>query len=276
MSPFRTSFASFALLLLSACGGGGGTTAPAAQTPSGIVPPLTPADPSKGAGVFDVNYGQFRGVYTFLDNGQFYGLHFVSGNTLAGQPHGFLTSSNSLSNLEAIAWANFIDDVKMVGSQESAGRFGHSFGGSGVNVAIKGSMGSFTAAASVQKTQASVSSKTLYNDPIPLATLAGTYGGVMRTVGLDRVQEAVVGFTLSASGAFSVSNAGCDFSGKLSPHGSTGIFDVDVKVGGVACQLKNTLKGIVTPLGISAAATSLALQLDTADDAQSAVFILSR
>ena len=270
MSLFRPTLASLALAALTACGGGGGGAATPAPI-SGIVPPA-PVTPNTGAGVFDVNYGQFRGVYTFLDNGQFYGLHFVGTSELAGQPHGLLSASNSTVAREPIAWANFIDDVLQHGAQESSGSFGRTFGGNGVDVSIHGSMGTFSAGATGQKVQATGSSKTLYNDPMPLATLAGGYGGAMRSAGLDLPVQDVKGFTLGANGAFAVTSAGCDFSGTLSPHGSTGIFDVAVQVGGSACKLKNTLKGIVTPLGL----TTLALQLDTADDTQSAVFILNK
>src|SRR4051812_33910577 len=84
-------------VVLAACGGGGAATAPAS-----VVLPQSQAGQAQApigtAGVFDVNYGQFSGTYTFLDNGEFYGLHFVSGTVLAGHPHGLLKKQDSLNS----------------------------------------------------------------------------------------------------------------------------------------------------------------------------------
>lgn len=258
-----------------ACGGGGGGAAVAAVQPPvmpGSQPPL-----SGSTGVFDVNYGQFSGIYTFLDNGEFYGVHFVGGGaTLAGHPRGVLGAANSVSHLEHISWANFIDDAHMVGKQEADGQFGRSFSTSELAVKIAGSMGTFSATTSVQRGYGDGSAKSLYGDPLPLATLAGTYKGIQRTVGLAQPLQNVGDFVLDAGGNFSTTVLDCTYKGKLVQHGSSGIFDVLAQVSGVHCNMNDTLKGIVTPLSYVGGVARLAVQLDSPDQTQSAVFIVTK
>lgn len=267
------------LLILAACGGGGGgdqSVAGSANVPPPSPPPGPVSTPIGTAGVFDVDYGQFRGVYTFLDNGQFYGLHFVSGSVLAGHPHGQLSANNSVTSMEAIAWANFIDDAGMVGAQEPNGRFGRTFQPSTLNVAISGSMGSFAASATQQKAYAPGSSKLLYSDPIPLSQAAGNYSGILRTVGIGVPQQAVSDFVIDAVGNFSVTGAGCTFTGTMARHGSTGIFDANVQTSGATCHLTASLKGIVTPLAVSNDLPQWGVQLNDASNVQTAVFIVTK
>ncbi|RZJ11521.1 MAG: YbhB/YbcL family Raf kinase inhibitor-like protein, partial [Rubrivivax sp.] len=227
---------------------------------------------------YEVNYGQFSGVYTFLDDGNFYGLHFVdSGATLAGHPHGKLTVANSATAQESIAWANFIDDAGKVGSQETTGLFGLSFSNTtGLSVSIHGSMGSFTAMAATQKPWSAGSASTLYANPLPLITIAGSYDGILRTVGINTPQQSVTNLAITADGSFSVTSADCTFTGKLLPHGTTGILDTAVTTSGASCKLNANLKGIVTPLSITSDVPQLGFQLNSADNTQTAVFVVKK
>lgn len=274
MNVVKTGGAVMLAWIMAACGGGGGGAPAAAQAPVVVTPSAPPL--SGSAGVFDVNYGQFSGIYTFLDNGQFYGLHFVSGGTLAGHPRGLLGAANSVSQLEHISWANFIDDAGMLGKQETDGQFGRSFSSTELSVKISGSMGVFTASTNVQRGYGDGSSKSLYGDPLPLATLAGTYKGIQRTVGLGQPLQNVGDFVLDAGGNFGSTVADCTYKGKLVPHGGSGIFDVEVQASGAHCNMSSTLKGIVTPLSYIDGVAKLAVQLDSADQSQSAVFIVTK
>ncbi|MFL6657047.1 MAG: hypothetical protein ACJ8GW_03150 [Massilia sp.] len=251
---------------LVACGGGGGN-APA-QVSDVHHPAFT-------AGIFDVNYGGFSGIYTMLDNNQFQGMHFVNGSVLAGHPHGLLSATNSISALERISWANFIDDSNQVGAQETNGRFGRTFS-TNLQVAISGSMGSFNASAASQKLWGDGSAKTLYDDAIPLATLAGNYKGILRTAGIGKPMEDVNGLTIDASGNLSASAVGCSFSGKLVQHGVTGVYDLQVATSGSGCTLNATLKGVVTPMSMSGGVPKLGVLLDSVDNTQSAVFVITK
>jgi hypothetical protein len=256
------------LSMLAACGSGGGDAAATTNA----------APASIGtAGVFDVNYGLFTGVYTMLDDGRFYGIHFVnSGSTLAGHPHGLLSSTNSTSSREPIAWANFVDDVDQVGAQEAAGVFGRTFVPSALNVSITGSMGSFTATSTQQKTWGGSDTHTLYGDAIPMATLAGAYSGFVRTVGISRGQQVIGSLQIGADGTLAITATGCDFAGTITPHGNTGVFDVHVLASGTDCSFTAALNGIVTPLSFIGNVPNLAIQLDTDDNVQTAVFVVTK
>ncbi len=257
---------------VAACGGGSSASAPA-PTPVPAPPPASVGT----AGVFYVNYaGQFNGVYTFLDDGNFYGVHFVDGVGLAGHPHGLLSAANSVGAPQPISWANFIDDAGQVGAQEPAGKFGRTFDAAGLHVFIQGSMGSFSATATAQRPYGDGSSKTLYGDPIPMATLAGTYSGVLRTVGIDTREQPVAGLAIDAGGVVGVTVGACTFTGTLAPHGKTGIFDAPLQTSGSGCGLNAAMSGIVTPLSVIGGKPELAVQLDSADNAQTAVFVVTK
>lgn len=255
---------------LAACGGGGGGG-------GGAAPPQGPVGGTQfaTAGIFDVNFGQFRGTYTFLDNGEFYGLHFVN-NELAGHPRGLLTAANTVTAGEPIAWANFIDDAMKVGQQEAAGRFGRTFGATDLKVSIAGSMGTFTASTSTQKRYGDGSGMTLYASPIALTALAGAYSGVVRTAGIEMVMVAVTSFSIDASGNITASALGCVFTGKMVQHGASGVFDLQLGAAGAACKLNPALKGVVTPLSFANGKAELAVQVNSQDKLHSAVFIMTR
>lgn len=274
---------------LGGCGGGGSSpatvteTPPAASPPPVVAPPVvTPPPASAGvavgvAGVYDVDYNGFTGIYTMLDNGDFYGIHQVSdGTVLAGHPHGKLTTQNAVDAKEPIAWANFIDARSGFGFQEPHGMFGRTFTPSMVTVAITGSMGSFTASQSRQKTWNAIDARTLYLDALPMATIAGGYHGILRTVGSGHPQASVTDFIVDASGTFTATAIGCSFSGTMVQHGVTGIFDLQAQSGGTGCTFTTALKGIVTPTSVDAGKPTLAFQLDSADNTLSAVFFITK
>lgn len=274
MSISKVLFAAAFGVLVTGCGGGGsgGSSPPAAVT---TPPAVSGGVPVGTAGIYDVNYGQFRGVYTLLDNGKFSGIHYV-GSTLAGHPHAMLTKPDSYTSPEPISWANFIDDAGQVGAQEPAGMFGRTFSAAALNVAIQGSMGSFTASATQQKMWGS-DSKTLYLDALPIATIAGNYKGTMRTAGFSQQQESVTTMGVDSAGRFTVTAAGCDFVGTLTQHGQTGVFDVTAQTSGTGCNFSGALVGVVTPIAIAAGnIPTLAFQLDSADNAKSVVFVVTK
>lgn len=250
----RFTLLAAATLLLVGC-----TAAPA---PGPTQPPGT--TPVGTEGVYDVDFGQFTGVYVIV-NDEFWGLHFL-GETLAGHPHGALSTDNTALEREPIGWANFVDDGRRVGTMEAAGTLGRTFTEGDVTIAITGSMGSFSAKATQQKA---------YADGSPIfgteRAVDGEYTGIMRTVGIDHKQEDVTVFSITGD-ALEAEAVGCSFSGTLAQYGSSGIFTTTVQASGADCALQPTLTGIVVPLDDD----TIALELDTADAAQSAVFIVSR
>ena len=271
MKFFQTILAVSMATSLFACGGGSGSSAP---VPAPAPGPITQT-PIGTAGVFDVNYSQFTGIYTFLDNGDFYGIHFVNhGIDLAGHPHGRLTAGNSISNLEAISWANFIDDAAGVGQQELAPKFGKTFNQYSIDVTISGGFGRFSTSAFGQKSY--TSGKNIYQNPIAMSVIAGSYTGVLKTVGINMQSQTANGFVIDSAGNFTVTAVDCKFSGKLVQHGTTGIFDTQVDVSGASCHLQNVLKGIVTPIALDNNLPTLGVQLNSVDNVQTAVFIIKK
>lgn len=266
-----------ATLALGACGGGGGSSPAPAPTPAPAPAPAPTPIPTAGvtAGIFAVNYGQFSGVYTFLDGDRFSGVHFVSGFGLVGHPRATLAPTNSISARDPISWANFVDDQSELGAQESHGVFGRSFDGAGVDVSITGSMGSFSARASGQLLYADGSGKTLYDNPIALSVAARAYIGYVRTVGIGQTRQVLTRATIAAGGQIDLAVSDCAYSGTLAQHGSTGVYDAQVNASGAGCKFSGALTGILTPLGFDGTQADWALELDTADNAQTAVFILS-
>jgi hypothetical protein len=269
MNGSRMAAIASMMTALSACGGGGGDGGPP--------PPPSPPPPAPlgTAGIFNVNYGPFSGIYTILDNRQFSGVHFVAGEGLAGHPHGLLSPTNSTSARDPVAWANFIDDVDEYGAQEPAGVFGRTFTSTALTVSITGSMGSFSATTTQQAGYGDGSGRTLYGDPIALAAAAGSYAGYMRSVGLGKTRQTVAGLTLDAAGHWSVTVDACAFTGTLVQHGTTGVYDAQAITSGVGCGFVPTLAGLLTPLAWNAGKPEWALQLDSADGAQTAVFIVT-
>jgi hypothetical protein len=261
--------------LLGGCGGGGGAGTPPLPVQGGGGGQNNQGGITSTAGVFDVNYGQFSGIYTMLDNGQFYGMHFVSGSVLAGHPRGMLSAANSVASPETIAWANFIDDRAQVGVEEG-GTFGRSLSGGVLSVAIHGSMGDFGTSTDKQKTYNATSTQTLYFDALPLSTLAGNYSGLLRTANFNRPKASVGDFAITANGAFSASGADCSFAGTMVQHGTTGIFDAQGQTSGANCTWIGALKGIVTPISVNNGLPTLGFQLSSVDNIHSAVFIVSK
>jgi hypothetical protein len=279
---------------LSACGGGSSSaplisssSAPPASSSSSS--PDSPVSSSSAspvssssssapsvvrAGIFDVNYAGFTGVYTFLDNGEFYGLHFNSA-TLLGYPHGILSNSNSTSQLEPIAWANFVDDALHEGAMEANGSFGRTLDPETLAVSINFSAGAFTAQSATKKPYSLSDTHSIYNDPLSLTRIAGSYKGFVRTAGISRPITSVTDLIIAGDGTFTTTVVNCTFTGSLAQHGSTGVFDVHVTTSGGSCQLASSLKGILVPLKVENNALSLSLQLNDANNSQAAVFIVN-
>lgn len=257
-------------LCLSGCGGGSSKSGP------DDIARDTPTAGALEAGIFDVNYGQFYGTYAFLENGKFYGIHYVGSNVLAGHPRGTLPADSADNNRTAIAWANFIDDGGRLGAQELNPSFGRTFNAGNVDVSISGGFGLFSTSSGNQKPWISGSSSTLYFDPIPLGTLAGSYDGVMRSVGIEEPIQDVTGLRLDASGNFSIIVSNCTYTGLISQYGSTGVYDASATVSGSECAMATTLTGLFMPISYENEMPEIALMLNSDDEEYTAVFVVNK
>jgi hypothetical protein len=280
-----------AFVILSACSGGGATPARAQQqtaapavTPAAATPAASEERPSIGierlptvgsagpTGVYDLHY-VFDGIYAFLDNGEFYGLHMIGG-TAVGHPRGKLSATNSVATPDPVYWANFIDDAAKVGDQEIHPTFGRDLSAGTLTANLISPMGNFTATASGQRGYGDGSGKTLYDNPLGLDVLAGSYTGYLRTVGQNHTLENLTSLTIDASGKLTAtgSGSGCTFSGRLTQYKNSGVYKLNAAVSGQVCLLSN-LKGIVLPLSYVDKRPQIAVELDSDDQRQSAVMV---
>lgn len=247
-------------LCLTACGGGTAVAAP--PVPEAIA---TPPRAAGGVGVYDINYGRFMGVYTFLDNGDFYGLHIYydqNGPLILGHPYAHLASTNDLDHPTALTWANFVDDDYRVGMIDRQGALGREFAADGLHVhLISATVGDAAAVAQFQKMWTDGSSQSVYGNPIPTAQLAGAYAGYWRSAGLGERRRDLESFSIAPDGKVQGSSVGCTVQGQMRQHGNTGIFDAELQATGGPCGPGLALTGIVTPLAYAQGKATLAFQV---------------
>ncbi len=263
---FFVSAFSCLTVLLSGCGSNGSSDAP-------------PGDSDSSAydveGIYDVDYGQFQGTYAFLDNGSFYGIHFVRGE-LAGHPRGDLPEDNSTTNKSPIAWANFVD-YQQVGEQEPDAMFGRTgVTTDTVKVAIEGSFGEFTTTSGTQKQWNESEASTLYYDPIPMDILAGDYTGVLRTVGIEEPKQSVSNFSIDLSGNFYSEVNTCSYTGTATRYGNTGVMLLYATASGNECVMNTSLNGLLMPVYFVNDKPQIAVMLNSDDQEHTAVFLLQK
>lgn len=228
--------------------------------------------PASLVGIYDVDFGLFRAVYTLLDDGRFSGFHYTADYSTFSQPHTSYTPGTATTVLRPVSWAIF-----SAGFVEPSVNFNRQLNNGALNFEIaSGGIGPFNSIAKFQKTYNSSSSKTLYFDPIPLVILAGSYIGEVRSVGIQTPTLPVSDFVLDEGGNFSVTSAACTFNGKLLQHGVTGVFNAQVLTTGITCTYKGPLQGIVTPLSLINDKPRLGLQLATENGSQATVFIIQK
>ena len=260
-------------LLMSACDSRSETPTPA-QSSVPEVGPVRPAD----VGIFYVDYGLFSGVYAFLENGDFYGIHFVANDSvLAGHPRGTLSEGNTTDTRDSIAWANFIDDAGQLGAQEPDPNFGRTFASAeAVDVTIQGSFGTFSTTGEGLRPWSPGSSNNLYDHPIALDSLAGSYEGLMRTVGIEEPLQPVSDFSLDNAGNFLVTVRNCEYAGALAQVGTTGLYSATASVSGDACSMPAALTGLLMPLSFADDMPEFTLMLNSDDEQNTAVFLFEQ
>ncbi|MGX5203218.1 hypothetical protein [Aliikangiella sp. IMCC44632] len=268
IKSFNNVLSMVILLLLSGCGSGGGSE-------EKIIEEETKEVTFKVEGIYDVDYGQFQGTYAFLDNGDFYGVHYVDAE-LAGHPRGNLPQDNSFENKTPIAWANFID-YQQVGQQEPNaifGKTGHTEGG--LKVAIRGTFGEFVATTHGQRAWASGSEKSLYFDPALLSDISGDYTGILRTVGIQESITDVNSLTIDPAGNFSVTVNTCTYTGTLTQYADKGVYQAFATASGNECEMTSALAGLLMPSQITAERITLILMLNSSDQEDTAVFLVDQ
>jgi hypothetical protein len=213
---FAVSLAAAALM---ACGGGGsGQESPA---------PAAPA-PTRAEGAYS---GTLSGSVSksfqllMLENDEFWAIY---GSSTAGQyaVAGFLQGQGASSNGSFSS-----SNVKDYGSRPpTSGTLSASYV---VNTSVSGSVAAGTQ--TVSFTGVPIASSAFdYNSPANLSAVAGAWN----LTGLD---GSLVALSVTGSGAFVGSSAGCTFSGTFTPRpGGKNVFNVSLTFGAPPCALPNT------------------------------------
>ena len=271
----------------SGCGGGGGgsdhisttptptassTPAPApAPTPAPTPTPTPTPTPSSANvhGVFDVNFG-YQTVYAFLDTGEFYGLDLIGG-AVAGLQHGTLSGTGSQFSAPAITLYNFYD---VAGGIKQQGNMNVTYTDpilTSINTTFPNPTGFRDGFTITSKTYGVGDTRTIYDNPLGMSTLAGSYTVGTYTVGVTMTAGTQSPLVIAADGSYSFSISNCVFNGALTQLGTTGVFSLPTTVTGTGCPYAGQMTGLLTPLAQASSSIDLAFQLISQDTNKSMV-----
>lgn len=263
--------------LLVACGGGGGgghsdTPAPSGDTSSPSPPGQGSSSPYAGPqGIFSVPNPIFKPTITFLENGELYAVDLIGGR-VAGFFHGPVEGSSILATSSKLTEYNAMDGGMLQDASLNA-----NYSAPAISVTLTFPFGTFTGSADGQKPYSSADVSSIYDKPIAITDLAGTYNGEMSNVGATMpIYSPISGLALNTDGHFTVTAGGCTFNGIIVNHADKGVFDVSATVNGGGCQLPADMKGLLTPMEYSATTTTLAFQLLSLDARKSAVLYVDK
>lgn len=259
------------LSMLGACGGGG-SGAPQAVAKPASTPTTTPKTAALVGvgttgyagvqGMFDVDYGGGLVInYTFLETGEYFGIDYYNGPL--GLSHGALTSTGSTVSTTQAGYYNTGQSPGNGGALQIGSANG-TYTAPALAFHVKGTVIDVSGSATGPKTYSATDATTLYDNPVSLATLAGSYDGFLLKLGKGVptvIREQFTGLTLAADGTYTAVVGSCTFSGTMAQHGSTAAFDATATVSGSGCSIAGEHKGIVAPQKISAAETILGFQL---------------
>ena len=253
------------------------TTAAGATTTVASTTTTTVVAAGITGGIFDETGNGFHNFTTILENGEY----FAQENIVSGQWHGIIHGKYTGNDAAFTNAAEVIYDGYLNGGtgQRQDGGYGHgSYDGTTLHRTQNVSAAEVYQFVGTRMKYSSTDAKTLYDNPVPLASLAGTYSGNLTSVQV-KVGGAYpnkasgynfAGLTIAADGTFSVAFPGCTYSGTLTPHGSKGVFDLTVTLP-AGCDSAGTMHGIVTPLAFNSSTkgATLLFQMLSADEQKS-------
>lgn len=212
------------LITLAACGGGGGDATPA--------PSLSATVPASAEGFWAGTTAKGTVVnLAILENGETWGIYGTP-TVLAGAVYGTTSTSGATLSGSGIGF-NFLTRIS------SSGVF------SG-NVRTKGDI-SFNVS---DGTTVTAKYDTSYDQPVSLASIAGTYMGQAVTGTINpQVTTVVVGANGSISSSFISGNLSCTTTGTATPRASgKNVFNVQLTFAGNSCALGNgtVVTGVAT------------------------------
>jgi hypothetical protein len=197
--------------LIAACGGGGGTSAPITQVSSAQGVYQGTVSNNRQHNTMVLENDQFYTLYGNIVNGVFGVVGFIQGN---GKSNNGSFSSTDLRD--------FLSNGTVVSGSLSASY--------SPNVSFNGTITEGTS--TVTFTGASLQNSSYnYNTGPSLANIVGAWS-------LTIIQCEIVALTISATGSFTATSGGCNFSGTLKPRASgKNVFDVALTFGAAPCLL---------------------------------------
>ncbi len=168
------------------------------------------------------NGAWFSGV--ILDDGSYWFVYERSATdeTIAGVMQGTGVSSNGTFTSTSGIDINFDNHIVTAGSLSGTYTPQKSFGGT----VVRGS----------GPTTFSLLYESDYDQPINLAAVAGTYGGIAA----NAVEFIPATVTVTASGALTGIASDCRYTGTVAPRGSTSMLNVTIGFSGQGCPLAGT------------------------------------
>ncbi|WP_341676910.1 hypothetical protein [Niveibacterium sp. SC-1] len=228
--------------LLAACGGGGGGDTPApAPTPSPTPTPTPAPLTSPAEGAYDgttsnggkiqalvLENGEMWTIYGVQSGGAFYILGLLQGNVSA--------SNGSFAGTQLMDFGHDPADPTTTGGTYVAG--------SSLSGTLSFQLQAATLAFSATSTPPAQYD---YSAPASLSAITGAWS-------LSGTDGGTYAISVQTDGAFSGTNAGCVFTGALTPRSSgKNVFDMSISFGAAPCVLANqTSRGIAISYPIPA------------------------
>ncbi len=199
-------------------------------------------------------FGAYTEYATVLDNGQFwsFAIDNTYGINYSTMQVGTLTASGSTyasSNTEIYLLGTHQPPVveTLSGVSFSAPTFSDTVGTSVFGTAYVYNQ------SGTALTYSATDSHTVYDNPLALSTLAGTYVGSSYgvTTSAGNVIEPMTSFSIASDGTYTGVTATCTYAGKLTQHGKTGVFDQTMTGTGSSCAFSGAMQGIMIPIAVS-------------------------
>jgi hypothetical protein len=247
---------------LASCGARGSST-PLKVRGDLPLPGVGSATAYKGPqGIFDTSYSGFKSIITVLDTGEVYGVDTVVtlipyGTSVAGFFHGTVSGTST-----TMASTNLVEYNAADGGFIQPASLSATYADPSLQASLTFPFGKFDGTANGKKPAT----------PIGIAYVAGTYDGEFSSVGTTmKLYSEAHGLVVSDTGSFSVTAKDCSFSGTLARHEGKGVFGIAAIASGPDCAIAGPMKGLMIPVSVSSADTTLAFAMLSLDAKKSAM-----
>jgi hypothetical protein len=273
-------------IALSGCGGGGASapTPTPAATPAPTPAPTPTPGPFTGEGIYFTQtapssaIGAYSAYVTILDSGRYFS---VNSDDHVGLDNGGLEHGTVSGDASTFSSAN--DKIFIFGQPDAPTLVGLSgtYGAQSFSTTMVLTLSGGGATYHNQGGPATYSSQdttTLYDHPIALSDIAGSYTGNMygKLSSGNNSKVAITTFSVDTSGNYNATAGACSLSGAMTQHGNTAVFDLSTTVSGSGCNYAGQMSGIVTPTHWVNGQKDLQFQLFTSDNTKALLLSVTK